>query len=303
MDRDVNQFIPREGMDVIGADGEKVGTIDGVERDYVVVRKGFFFPHDYYIPTSAVSSFDDDRVYLNVTKDEALDQDWATPPAASAAYDTTTTDASYSGTVNDSGFSTTAADTTRGADVGAANTTLGTQYDDTGTTTDTGYAESDRLTGMETDRDLTGTTGTRGTAGTTDETLRVPVHEEEVTATTRPVERGEVRVTKDVVEEQAQLDVPVTEEQVDVTRRRVDRDVTGDDQAFEEGTIEVPLRGEEVDVEKRARVVEEVDIGKTAEQHTERVSDTVRREEVHVEGDDATDIDPNTGTRGTKPTI
>jgi len=283
MDRDLNQWIPQVGLDVIGADGEKVGEIDGVERDYFIVRKGFFFPQDHYIPMTAVSSYDEGTVYLNVTKDEALEQDWTNPPAPGAGYDTTLT----------SETDVNAADTYRGADVGAANTTLGAQTDEVLGTTDASYAERDTLAGMETDYDRGVDTGyERGVE--TDETLRVPVHEEELTATSRPVERGEVRVSKDVIAEEQQIDVPVTEEHAHVTRRRVDREVQAGDQAFEEGTIEVPLRGEEVDVEKRARVVEEVDVEKHAEQDVRRVSDTVRREEVRVEGDDVvrgTDVD------------
>ena len=270
MDRDINQWVPQVGTDVIGADGEKVGEIDAVERDYFIVRKGFFFPQDHYIPMTAVSSYDDDKVYLNVTKDEALEQEWTNPPAAGYGTDT--------------GADFEAADTYRDADVGAANTTLGTQTDDTLTTTDADYVESDRLAGMDTgvtDRDVDLDVGrTRET-----DQVSIPVHEEELTATTRPVERGAVRIEKDVVAEEQALDVPVTEEQVNVTRRVVDRDLAAGEGAFEEGTIEVPLRGEEVEVEKRARVVEELDVDKTAVERTERVADTVRREEVRVEGD------------------
>jgi uncharacterized protein (TIGR02271 family) len=253
MERDLSQWVPQVGTEVVGADGEKVGEIDAVEREYFIVRKGFFFPQDHYIPVSAVSSFDDEKVYLNVTKDEALEQDWTNPPADQGGVMAT--------------------DTYADSDVDAANTTLGTQTDET-------YAEHDTLVGMDTDVDR------RDTDLTDRDTLSVPVHEEELTATTREVERGAVRVSKDVVEEERELDVPVTEEHVDVSRRRVDRDAGVGDQAFEEGTIEVPLRGEEVDVEKRARVVEEVDINKTAEQRTERVGDKVRREEVRIEGED-----------------
>src|SRR5699024_5652584 len=75
-----NQFTPQNGMDVTGADGEKVGEIDGVERNYFVVRKGFFFPQDHYIPMTAISSYDDNAVYLNVTREEALEQEWTSPP-------------------------------------------------------------------------------------------------------------------------------------------------------------------------------------------------------------------------------
>jgi uncharacterized protein (TIGR02271 family) len=113
----------------------------------------------------------------------------------------------------------------------------------------------------------------------------VPVKEEELTATKRPVERGAVRIEKDVVEERQTLDVPVTEEEAEITRRRVDREVTNAEHAFEEGTINVPLRGEEVDVEKRSRIVEEIDVDRRALTTTEQVTDTVRREEVTVEGE------------------
>lgn len=264
MDRDITNFIPQIGMDVIGADGEKVGEIDAVERDYFVVRKGFFFPQDHYIPMSAISSYDEDgKVYLNVTKDEALEQEWGNPPVATGdAY----TDTTYGqGTVTTGDADYIAADIERPANV------------------DTDYV-------ADTDVDTGYTADTGVNAGYVDGDRTIDVHEEELTARTRPVERGEVRVEKDVVEEQQTLDVPVTEEEVEVTRRRVDRAVTDADHAFEEGTIEVPLRGEEVEVEKRARVVEEIDIDKTAREHTEQVSDTVRREEVHVDGDNV-DID------------
>jgi uncharacterized protein (TIGR02271 family) len=83
----------------------------------------------------------------------------------------------------------------------------------------------------------------------------------------------------------------VTEEEVHVSRRAVNREAVPSDAAFDEGTIEVPVFGEEVDVQKRARVREEVEISKDAVTETERVTDTVRREEVTIEdGTDEGDI-------------
>jgi uncharacterized protein (TIGR02271 family) len=271
MDRDLTNFVPQNGMDVIGADGEKVGEIDAVERDYFIVRKGFFFPQDHYIPMTAISSYDEDgKVYLNVTKDEALEQEWGTPPAETTGTVYSETGAANygQGDLTDTEYRS-AADLEREPNVdptlaGTAGTTVDATYADEVTTTE--YAD-------------------RGTGYVERDSETIEVVDEELTATTRPVERGEVRVHKDVIEEQQTLEVPVTEEEVEVTRRRVDRPVTDADHAFEEGTIEVPLRGEEVDVEKRARVVEEVDIDKTARQRSEQVSGTVRHEEVSVEGD------------------
>lgn len=130
-----------------------------------------------------------------------------------------------------------------------------------------------------------------------DDNLRVDVAEEEMTATTRGVDRGSVNIEKSVVSEEQQLDVPVTEERVNVQRRTVDRDVPAGDEAFNEGTIEVPVYGEEVEVQKRARVTEELEIEKEAVQGTQRVTDTVRREEVTVDGD-VVDEGSEPGTKG-----
>lgn len=120
MDNATNQTVAlQNGMDVYGADGDKVGSIQDVQDDYVVVAKGFFFPKDYYIPWSSIDGVtDDNKVYLLVTKDEALDQNWDTVPVV----DTTT--APYGTTVGTSeviapdytaqtGASTTSADATR----------------------------------------------------------------------------------------------------------------------------------------------------------------------------------------------
>ena len=106
----------------------------------------------------------------------------------------------------------------------------------------------------------------------TDEEIRVPVMEEELTATVREREAGAVRIEKDVVTEEQTLDVPVTEERVRVERRVVDRPVSAADAtAFEETVIDVPLRAETVDVQKQARVAEEVVVSKEATQRTEQV--------------------------------
>jgi uncharacterized protein (TIGR02271 family) len=236
------------GAEVFGADGEKLGTVAAVYPGYIVVEKGFFFPTDYYIPMSAVASYDNDQVYLNLAKDAALNSGWDAQPTdlETATYDT---------------------------------------------------AMSTGTTGMREDF------GASTARVATDEEIRIPVMEEELTATVREQEAGAVRIEKDVIAEERTLDVPVTEERVRVERRVVDRPVTAADaDAFEETVIDVPLRRETVDVQKQARVAEEVVVGKEAVQHTERVRDTVRKEEVFVD-EDATLIDDREGRTGTTPTI
>ena len=95
------------------------------------------------------------------------------------------------------------------------------------------------------------------------------------------VQTGEVRVGKEVIEEQESIDVPVTRESVEVSTRSVDRPATG--AAFEEGEISIPVSEERVTVDKEARVVEELEVDKVARQDTERVTDTVRREEFRID--------------------
>src|SRR5688572_1763072 len=130
--------------------------------------------------------------------------------------------------------------------------------------------------------------------------LRIPVIEEELTATVREQEAGAVRIEKRVVEEDRVLEVPVTDEQIRVERRIVDRPVGAETQAFEEIVIDVPVTTEQVELQKQARVAEEIVVSKEATQRTERVSDTVRREEVYVD-EDATIIDETGGGSSGRP--
>jgi uncharacterized protein (TIGR02271 family) len=255
----------REGATVYTSDGEKLGKVIALEGQYLVVEKGFFFPTDYSVPVNLVTSATDVDLYLSVTKDQALNGNWADTTGVIDTTTTTTTDTAP------------LAGAPRG-DVAYA--------DDLAAPTDTGYTADATTTGtVGAGYD---TAGDVSTAATTGDVLRVPVHEEELTATKRPVEQGQVRITKDVVAEDRTLDVPVTEERVRVTRRAVDRDATDTADAFDEKTIDVPVRGEEVDVQKRVRVAEEVEVAKEAVQRTQRVADTVRREEVHID-DQTTD--------------
>jgi uncharacterized protein (TIGR02271 family) len=140
-----------------------------------------------------------------------------------------------------------------------------------------------------------GTTGTRQTAamGSTSRSSapaskttedRMQLREEELVAKKQTVEKGEVRVSKDVVTEQRTVDVPVRREEVTIERTPVDRRPSDQPIDEREDTISVPVREERVEVEKRPVVYEEVGVGKREVETTQRVSDTVRREEARIEG-------------------
>jgi uncharacterized protein (TIGR02271 family) len=111
--------------------------------------------------------------------------------------------------------------------------------------------------------------------------------EERLHADTRPEIAGEVRIDKDVVEEQRTLDVPLTHDEVEVRRFAVDAPAGPDALARDGDRLLIPLEAERLDVTKEARVVEEVEVAKTRHAATERVTETVRREEIDidVEGD------------------
>lgn len=115
-------------------------------------------------------------------------------------------------------------------------------------------------------------------------TQRVQRYEEELRADKTSRQAGEVRLNKDVTEEEQAFDVPVTREDVEVRRVAVNRPVGQNEDAFQDGdTIRVPVREEQVQVTKEPRVVEELEIRKGAHQETQRVSDTVRKEQINVE--------------------
>ncbi|MBA3550201.1 MAG: YsnF/AvaK domain-containing protein [Nannocystis sp.] len=114
--------------------------------------------------------------------------------------------------------------------------------------------------------------------------LTVPVVEEELRVGKRIVERGGIRVYTHVTDVPVQEQVTLREQRATVERRVVDRPVNpADAAAFKDQTFEVREFGEEAVVAKEAHVVEEVTIGRTVEDRTETVRDTVRRSEVEVE--------------------
>ena len=99
---------------------------------------------------------------------------------------------------------------------------------------------------------------------------------------------GDVSVSKRVVEETKTIEVPVRREEVHIERHPVtdaaaSSDMGASGKAFDEQTVRVPVMEEQVEVRKVVRPVEEIEITKTQTQDTERVEDTVRREEFDVD--------------------
>lgn len=114
---------------------------------------------------------------------------------------------------------------------------------------------------------------------------KIELKEEQLHATKERVQAGEVNIRKEVVSEQQTIDVPVRREEVYIERRPVSGDRPSGGTIGEGETISVPIMEEQVKVEKTAVVREEIEIGKRVTEDTERVTDSVRHEEIRVEGD------------------
>ena len=124
----------------------------------------------------------------------------------------------------------------------------------------------------------------------------VELVEDELDVRTRQVEAGRVDVRKEVVAEHKMVEVPIVREEVVIERRSVTPRPTdrgfGDDQR-----VTLRLHQEHVTVEKVPVVIEEVKVGKRVTPGIERVSETVRREELVVETTGELEADAPDGAR------
>ena len=121
-------------------------------------------------------------------------------------------------------------------------------------------------------------------------TINVPVAEEQLQVGKREVQAGEVELQKRVVSEQVNVPVELRREEVRVEEHDLPDRVlrAGEaDQLFQEGTIRVPLTAEEAVVQKQAVVTGEVVLNKDVQTQRQNVSDTVRKEQVEVVRDQA----------------
>lgn len=290
MDHDSTGPVLERGMMIVGSDGMRVGEIDLVEATYVIVRTGGFFPQDHFIPIADIVAQDaDGALRLSMPADEALEHTLGHPEAAAGGEPEDGPGArtdrveSISEAVMDVGIPD-VEDAPAEADAAMHEDAI----------VDEGRQETPSIGHEE-----PGPIAQTDVPERRDDDMHrtVPVVEETLDVHVRPVERGAVRVEKTIVEERQTIEVPLVEEEVEVARRRVDREIRDDDHAFEEHSIEIPLHGQAVEIEKRAQVVEEIDIDKTAHTRTEQVTETVRKESAHVEGRDVIEIDPEPGER------
>jgi uncharacterized protein (TIGR02271 family) len=110
------------------------------------------------------------------------------------------------------------------------------------------------------------------------------VVEEELDVGTQQVERGRMRIYSKVSERAVERQVNLRDETIRVRRRPVSREVSVTDPAlFQERSYEMTEVDEEAVVHIRARVIEEVVIGKDVAEKIETIRETLRRTDVEIE--------------------
>jgi uncharacterized protein (TIGR02271 family) len=123
----------------------------------------------------------------------------------------------------------------------------------------------------------------------------IPVIEEHVHVDKQLVEKGVVRVSKRVYQENVDVDVPLIHEEHDVNRVPVNQYVdTPPAVRYEGETMIIPVLREEVIVQKRLVLVEELHITKKLVQTQSHQQVTLRKEEVVVDRDESMNARPGT---------
>jgi uncharacterized protein (TIGR02271 family) len=161
---------------------------------------------------------------------------------------------------------------------------------------DLGPAQAQFAEGQTARTETTQPRSGRGVAATNAETERVQLREEQLDVEKERVQAGEVRLRKEVVTEQRNIEVPVTREEVVIERHAASTNEPARGDIGDNEEVRIPLMEEEVRVEKTPVVREEVALKKRQVRDTERVSETVRHEEARIESEGDTRISETSGT-------
>jgi uncharacterized protein (TIGR02271 family) len=111
----------------------------------------------------------------------------------------------------------------------------------------------------------------------------IPLREEQLNVEKQRVQKGEVRVHKEVVTEQQRIDVPVSHEEVVIERIPASEGKPAETPIGQGETIRIPVSEDQVNVTKQTVETGEIDITKREVRGEQRVSGTVKREEPRIE--------------------
>jgi len=126
-----------------------------------------------------------------------------------------------------------------------------------------------------------------------DEVRRLRLREERLDVEKERVQSGEVRLRKEVVEEQKTIQVPVYHEEVVIERHPVSEGRVSDTPIGQEEVIRIPVSEEQVQVIKTPVETGEVTIGKREVLESQPISETVKHEKARLEQEGRPDVRGN----------
>lgn len=126
-----------------------------------------------------------------------------------------------------------------------------------------------------------------------DDDKKLRLHKEELDIAKNNVKKGEVELSKEIIEEHKAVDIPVKREEVVIERKSLNNEAS-DAPITDEETIKIPVSEEKVDVGKHTVVTGEVSAHKRAIEDTEHVDETLKHEEARIN----TTGDPNVIDQG-----
>jgi uncharacterized protein (TIGR02271 family) len=284
------------GQDLHGTDGEKLGKIEEIyldtetrEPEWALVTTGLFGTKQSFVPLRDASG-SSDGVTVPFEKSTVKDAPTVDPDGQLSQDEEAALYQHY-------GLDYSQSESGSGLPEGGTTGTSGVAGTG-GTTSGAGYGSGrddvrDDARGDDASDDARGgTTGTSGTTGydtsgpTTDDAMTRS--EEELSVGTTRREAGRARLQKYVVEEEVTQTVPVRREEVRVEREPITDANVGDatdGPEISEEEHEVVLHEEEPVAEKRTVPKERVRLDTDVQTDERQVSDTVRKEQIDVDGD------------------
>jgi len=115
----------------------------------------------------------------------------------------------------------------------------------------------------------------------------IELKEEQLNVDKERVQTGEVQVDKDVLQKEETVNIPVEHDEVYVERRPVSDKRTNTQIREDEETVRIPLEEEKVTVSKEPVVTEEVVVGKRRKEKNEKISETLKKEEVNIKNQES----------------
>lgn len=114
-----------------------------------------------------------------------------------------------------------------------------------------------------------------------DDDAKISLRKEELDIDKKRVQKGEVELGKEIVEEKKSVDVPVEREEVVIERKNLN-DEASDAPITNEETIHIPVSEDEIDVDKHTVTNGEVTAHKRTIEDTHHVDENLKREEARI---------------------